>query len=89
MEVSLEFLGDVTDKMLEGELADEKLIRFLVSSDLTESNSSWPVVAVTAKGASQMVSTIFLHTLSYTISWAQQSVWYTNSRQKGHSVVSQ
>ena len=56
MEVSFEFLGDVTDKMLEGELADKKLIRFLVSSDLTESNSSWPAVAATATGASQMVS---------------------------------
>ena len=56
MEVSLEFLGDFTDKMLEGELADKKLIRFLASSDLTESNSSWPAVAATATGASQMVS---------------------------------
>ena len=42
-EVSLEVLGDLTDKTLEGELADEKLSGLLVSSDLTESNSSWPV----------------------------------------------
>ena len=42
-EVSLEVLGDLTDKTLEGELADEELSGFLVSSDLTESNSSWPV----------------------------------------------
>ena len=42
-EVSLEVLGDLTDETLEGELADEKLSGLLVSSDLTESNSSWPV----------------------------------------------
>ena len=42
-EVSLEVLGNLTDETLEGELADEKLGGFLVSSDLTESNSSWPV----------------------------------------------
>ena len=42
-EVSLEVLGDLTDKTLEGQLADEKLSGLLVSSDLTESNSSWPV----------------------------------------------
>ena len=41
--VSLEVLGDLTDKTLEGQLADEKLSGLLVSSDLTESNSSWPV----------------------------------------------
>ena len=58
MEVSLEFLGDVTDKMLGGELADEKLIGFLVSSDLTDSNSSWPAVAATATETSQILSTI-------------------------------
>ena len=42
-EVSLEVLGDLADKTLEGELADEKLSGLLVSSDLTESNSSRPV----------------------------------------------
>ena len=41
--VSLEVLGNLTDKALEGQLADEELSGFLVSSDLTESNSSWPV----------------------------------------------
>ena len=40
-EVGLEVLSDLTDKTLEGELADEKLGGLLVSSDLTESNSSW------------------------------------------------
>ena len=29
---------------MEEELADEKLIGFMVSSDLTKSNSSWPVL---------------------------------------------
>ena len=42
-EVSLEVLGNLTDKALEGQLADEELSRLLVSPDLTEGNSSWPV----------------------------------------------
>ena len=41
--VSLEVLGDLTDETLEGQLTDKKLSGLLVSSDLTESNSSWPV----------------------------------------------
>ena len=41
--VSLEVLGNLTDETLEGQLADKKLSGLLVSSDLTESNSSWPV----------------------------------------------
>ena len=31
-------------KMMDEKLADEKLIGFMVSSDLTESNNSWPVL---------------------------------------------
>ena len=42
-EVSLEVLSDLADETLEGELADEKLGRLLVSPDLTESDGSWPV----------------------------------------------
>ena len=42
-EVSLEVLGDLADKTLEGELADEKLSGLLVSSDLTESDGAGPV----------------------------------------------
>ena len=42
-EVSFEVLSDLTDKTLEGELADEKLGRLLVSSDLTESDGTGPV----------------------------------------------
>ena len=42
-EVSLEVLGNLTDQALEGQLADEKLSGLLVSSDLTESNCSWPI----------------------------------------------
>ena len=42
-EVCLEVLGNLTDQTLEGQLADEKLSGLLVSPDLTESNSSWPV----------------------------------------------
>ena len=42
-EVSLEVLGNLTDQALEGQLADEELSGLLVSPDLTESNSSWPV----------------------------------------------
>ena len=39
-EVSLEVLGDLTDETLEGELADEKLSGFLVTSDFSQSDSS-------------------------------------------------
>jgi histone H3 len=42
-EVSLEVLGDLPDQALEGQLADEELSGLLVSSDLSESNSSWPI----------------------------------------------
>ena len=42
-EVSLEVLGNLSHQTLEWQLADEELSALLVSSDLTESNSSWPV----------------------------------------------
>ena len=42
-EVGLEVLSDLTDETLEGELSDEELGRLLVTTDLTESDSSWLV----------------------------------------------
>ena len=42
-EISLEVLSDFTYKTLEWELADEKLGGLLVTTDLTESDGSWPV----------------------------------------------
>ena len=39
-EVGLEVLGNLADKTLEGELADEELGRLLVATDLTESDGS-------------------------------------------------
>lgn len=42
-QIGLEVLGDLTDQTLEGQLADEKLGGFLVTTDLTESHSSGPV----------------------------------------------
>ena len=39
-EISLEVLGNFSDKALEGQLADEKLSGLLVTTDLTESNST-------------------------------------------------
>ena len=39
-EISLEVLGNFTDKTLEGELADEQLSRLLVATDLTESDGT-------------------------------------------------
>ena len=42
-QVSLEVLGNFSHQTLEWQLADEKLSALLVSSDLTESNCSWPV----------------------------------------------
>ena len=42
-EVSLEVLGNFSDKALEGQLADEKLGGLLVTPDLTESNCAWAI----------------------------------------------
>ena len=42
-EVSLEILGDLTDETLEGEFPDEELSALLVTTNLTESNSTRPV----------------------------------------------
>lgn len=39
-EVGLEVLSDLTDKTLEGQLADEELGRLLVATDLTESDGT-------------------------------------------------
>jgi hypothetical protein len=39
-EVALEVLCDLTDKTLEGELADQELGRLLVATDLTESDGT-------------------------------------------------
>jgi hypothetical protein len=41
--VGFEVLGDLTDKALEWELADEQLCGFLVTTNLTESDGSWLV----------------------------------------------
>ena len=42
-QVGLEVLCDLTDQSLERELSDQQFGGFLVSSDLSESNSSWSV----------------------------------------------
>ena len=42
-EIGLEVLGDLTDKTLEGQLADQELGGLLVTTDLTESDGSGPV----------------------------------------------
>jgi len=39
-QVGLEILSDLTNETLEGELADQKLGRFLITSDFTESDGS-------------------------------------------------
>ena len=41
--ISLELLGDLTDKALERELSDEELRRLLVSADLTKSDGTGSV----------------------------------------------
>ena len=38
--VGLEVLGDLTDKTLEGELADQELSRLLIATDLTKSDGT-------------------------------------------------
>ena len=42
-EIGFEVLGNLPDETLEGQLADQKLSRLLVTPDLTESHSTWPV----------------------------------------------
>ena len=42
-QIGLEVLGDFTHKTLEGQLPDQKLGALLVTTDLTESDGSWPV----------------------------------------------
>ena len=42
-QVSLEVLGDLTNKTLEGQLADQELSRLLVTTDLTQSDGSGTV----------------------------------------------
>ena len=42
-EIGLEVLSDLTYKTLEWQLADEELGGLLVTTDLTESDGSWPV----------------------------------------------
>ena len=39
-QIRLEVLGNFTDQALEGKLADEELGRFLVATNLTESDST-------------------------------------------------
>ena len=40
-EISFEILSDLTNKSLEGQLADQKLSGFLITSDLTKSDGAW------------------------------------------------
>ena len=42
-EIGLEVLGDLANETLEGELADQELGRLLITTDLTESDSSFEV----------------------------------------------
>lgn len=45
-EIGLEVLSNFTNKTLEWQLADQKLCRLLVATDLTESNSSYGALSV-------------------------------------------
>ena len=42
-EISLEVLSDFTNESLEGQLANEKFGRLLVSTNLSESDGTWSV----------------------------------------------
>ena len=42
-EISLEVLGNFPDETLEGEFADQKLGRLLVTTDFTKSDGTWAV----------------------------------------------
>ena len=42
-QIGLEILGDLTDKTLEWQLADQKLCALLVTTDLTKSDGTGPV----------------------------------------------
>lgn len=48
--IGLEVLGDLTDKTLEGKLADEKLRRLLVAADFAQGHRAGPVPAVIHEG---------------------------------------
>ena len=43
-QVSLEILSDLTDQTLEGQFADQEFGRFLVTTDLTESNGTGTIL---------------------------------------------
>jgi histone H3 len=58
-EIGLEILGDLTNKSLEGQLADEKVGRLLVTTDLTKSDSTRSVsvrLLHTSGGRSRLAS---------------------------------
>ncbi|GMR60804.1 hypothetical protein PMAYCL1PPCAC_30999, partial [Pristionchus mayeri] len=60
-EIGLEVLGDLTDKTLEGELADEKLGGLLVTTDLTKSDGSGTVamgLLDSSRGGSRLASSL-------------------------------
>ena len=57
--IGLEVLGDLTNKTLEGQFADEKVGGLLVTTDLTKSHSSWAVTVGlldTSGGRSRLAS---------------------------------
>jgi hypothetical protein len=41
--ITLEVLGDLTDKTLEGKFSDEKVSRLLVATNLSEGHGAWAV----------------------------------------------
>jgi len=42
-EISLEVLGDLSDETLEWELSDQKFSALLITSDLSQGNSTWSI----------------------------------------------
>ncbi|RUP46741.1 hypothetical protein BC936DRAFT_146577 [Jimgerdemannia flammicorona] len=49
-QICLEVLGDLTDKALEGELADQELRRLLVATDFTEGDCAGPELIGESRG---------------------------------------
>ena len=69
--VGLEVLGDLTNKTLEGQLADEKVGGLLVTTDLTKSDGSWAVTVGlldTSGGGGRLTSCLGGELLSWSLS---------------------
>ena len=64
-EIGLEVLGNFPDETLEGELADQELSRFLVTTDLTESDGTGAITMGLLDTSGSDVSTALAETSTW------------------------